>query len=123
MGQIYKSVGRPICTSRTGLMSVQLLSCSYSIQITRAKLGELAKHNSLPDAPHGVKVEGQVVVRAESRGQHLAAVVQVSDVGARIALADRALALLVERAIVANELRVPDVHLSSRGEDLAVARV
>src|SRR5262245_30976556 len=108
---------------QTNLKSVPLLSCSHAVQITRSKLVELAKHNSLPDAAHGVKVEGQVVVRAERRSQHLAAVVQVPDVGARIAPADRALALLVERTIVANELRVPDVHLSPRGEDLAVARV
>src|SRR5215510_15226495 len=103
--------------------AAHLLSLSHLIQISRAELGELAKHNSLPDAPHAVKVEGQIVVGAERRSQHLAAVVKVPDVSARIAPADRALALLVERALVAGELCVPNVHLPARGEDLAVARV
>src|SRR5262249_6446528 len=59
----------------------------------------------------------------ERRSQHLAAVVKVPDVSARITPANRALALLVERARVAGELRIPNVHLPARGEDLAVARV
>jgi hypothetical protein len=84
------------------------------VQITHAELSERAKRDSLPELPHAVKVEGQVMSRAERRREDLAAVVDVSDVGARIPPADPTFALFVERAIVLGKPGVFVIYVGAR---------
>src|SRR3712207_1819789 len=54
------------------------------------KTRELTRPDSLPDAPHGVKEESQVVVRQEHGREHLAGREEVAQVGAGVAAADGA---------------------------------
>jgi hypothetical protein len=46
------------------------------------KFRELARTDSLPDTSHGVKEEGQIVMRQKDAGQHLSGLVEVPDKGA-----------------------------------------
>src|SRR5262245_40885909 len=92
-------------------------------KITHAKIGELTKSNSLPDLQHGVKVEGQTVVCAESISQQLAAQVKMPDVGARIPAANPAPAILIQRSLIRPESRIFYVQLAARSEDLPIAGI
>src|SRR3954468_655216 len=58
------------------------------------------KSNRMPDAPHSVKVVGQVVDGIEYLRQHFIRSIKVTQVGARVAPANLARATRVERALV-----------------------
>src|SRR5258707_5832176 len=72
------------------------------------EIGETAQTDTLPDAPKGVKVEGQVVDGHERGRGHLAGKMQVAQVGARHRAAGVAGAVRVRR---------PRIVTVSRGAD------
>jgi hypothetical protein len=53
-----------------------------SLKELSPKSGKFARPDSLPDAPHGVKEEREVVVRQKDARQHLARREEVTQVGA-----------------------------------------
>src|SRR6188474_1179960 len=69
---------------------------------------ETAQTDTLPDAPEGVKVEGQVVGGHEGGRRHLVRQMEVAEVGARHRAAGVAGAPLVHRARIAAVLRIPN---------------
>src|SRR5581483_4265832 len=88
-----------------------------------SKLVKSAKHDSLPDSREGVKVEADVVQRAERRIKDLAARVKVPQISPRIAPTDRTPTGFVGRARVVFVARVLDVQATLAGEELTIARI
>src|ERR1044072_1680366 len=83
---------------------------------------ETAQTDTLPDAPEGVKVEGQVVHGHEGGRRHLVGQMEVAEVGARHRAAGVAAAALVHGPRVGAVLRVADGEPAGAGEELSVAR-
>lgn len=87
------------------------------------KLPELTEADSLPHAAHRVKEERQIVMRQQHARQHLAALIQMAYVRARMSAANRAPATLVERLRVFCKATVSDVQFSGGSPRLSRARV
>src|SRR5258706_16315831 len=83
---------------------------------------ETAQTDTLPDAPEGVKVEGQVVDGHEGGRRHLVRKVEVPQVGPRHRPARVAGTALVGRPGIGAVLRVADGEAAGPRGELAVAR-
>ena len=64
------------------------------------KFHEIARPNRLPYASHGVKEEGQIVVRKEDTCKHLSAQIEISEIGASMPTANQTFAGFIERSLV-----------------------
>src|SRR6266496_4525583 len=71
----------------------------YSRQ-PREEIAHIPKSNRMPDAPHSVKVETQVVDGIKNLGKYLVGRIQVPEVGARVPPAHPARAIRVERTLI-----------------------
>src|ERR1700727_1217726 len=76
----------------------------------------------MPYPPHSVKVETQVVDSVQDLGQHFVGCVKMTQIGARIALADAAATIWVERTAILGVAGLFDRHFALRSEQQAVAR-
>src|SRR5205809_4786063 len=74
----------------------------------REEIAHIPKSNRMPDAPHSVKVETQVVDGIEDLGKYLVGRVQVPQVCARVPLADPARAIRVNRTLISSVSRLLD---------------
>ena len=68
--------------------------------LPRKKLGPTPKRNRMTHRPHGVKVEAEVVDGIQDLSQDLIGGVEVPQVSARIALADAAAAIGIQRSLI-----------------------
>src|ERR1043165_7435508 len=84
---------------------------------------EGAKHNSVPDPPHGVKVKPLIVQRVKGARDHLASHVQVPQIRSGMMPARVASTSRIEGSIVFHIARVLDIDAPLAREELAVARV
>ena len=87
------------------------------------KFREFTRTDSLPDASHSVKEEGQIVMRQENRGQHFSSQIKMPNECSRMTPANRTATKFVKRPLVVCEASVLDVQLAARGEGLAGAAV
>jgi hypothetical protein len=93
------------CETKTYFVSIR--EASEPIQKACAESNKLTKRNTLPYPAHGVKVEGQVMKRAERGRKNLATANKVANISARIAPADQALTFFVQGTIARCVFRVP----------------
>src|SRR5262249_45694924 len=70
------------------------------------------KSNRMPDAPHSVKVETQVVDRIQDLRQYFVRCIKMAQIGPRIASAHAAGAARIERPVIARVARLFDRHLA-----------
>src|SRR5437867_8552616 len=68
----------------------------------------------MPDAPHGVKVETQVVDRIEDLSQDFVRCINMSQIGPRIAPAHSACTVWIERAGITSVSRLLDRDFAIR---------
>src|SRR5436305_1544185 len=78
----------------------------YSSDCRQSETARIPKSNRMPDAPHSVKVETQVVNCVEDLGKYLVGRIKVTQVGPRVALAHAAGEIWVMRAIVTSVSRL-----------------
>src|SRR5438067_151876 len=94
----------------------------YSSDCRQSETARIPKSNRMPDAPHSVKVETQVVNCVEDLGKYLVGRIKVPQVGPRVALAHAAGAIWVKRAIVPSVSRLFDGNFAFRCEEQSVPR-
>ena len=70
---MIRSLPLPILTQALFQTRVELLS------ELSPKFRELARTDSLPDASHGVKEEGQIVMRQQNAGEHFTSQIKMTD--------------------------------------------
>ena len=77
-----------------------------------SKFWENARPDRLPHTSHGVKEEGQIMVRQQDAGKHLTAHIKVTQVSARVPAADRTTTRFIEWTRIVRPLGVLDVELA-----------
>src|SRR5690348_5861238 len=85
------------------------------------KKSPLPKLYRMPHGSHGVKVVGQVVDSVQDLGEEFVTGIEMAQIGARIAGADAATALGIERIFVLSVARLLDGELPFGGKEQPVA--
>src|SRR5262245_24641185 len=84
---------------------------------------QCAKHYSLPDSMHGVKVKVEIMQRVKGGRGDLAGLKKMAEIRARKVRARVARARFVGRPRVFGKLGIFDIQTSGAREELSVARV
>ena len=73
---------------------------AQSIYKLATKFHEIARPNRLPYASHGVKEEGQIVVRKQYTCKHFSAQIKIPEIRASMPAANQTFAGFIERPLV-----------------------